>query len=444
MMVRQRDLAPSSGVAVVGSRAMSILRDIYPYCRSITGNGVRATLRRIGNEVPLTVCEVPTGTTVLDWVVPDEWNVTDAYVADSEGRRVIDFRRHNLHLVGYSEPIRARMSLDELQPHLHSLPDKPDWIPYRTSYYRRTWGFCLSQRERDALSPGHYDVVIDSELAPGHLTYGELLIEGQSDEEVLLSTHVCHPSLANDNCAGIAALAVVAGELLERKPRLSYRILFLPGTIGAITWLSRNQGDAVRRIRCGLVMGLLGDRAPLTFKRSRRGDTEIDRIAIASVRHRGGDSRVLDFSPYGYDERQFCSPGFDLAVGRLTRSFNDSYAEYHTSADGLDLVDDQSLSESIECVLRIADTLESNVRYVNTSPLGEPRLGVRGLFRAQGGRDPSTFEHALLWLLNQSDGEHGVQDIAIASGLDPTLLDSAALELLRCGLLRPALTPGRS
>lgn len=424
---------PADGVG----RVRTLINDIYPICRSITGQGVRDTLARVRERIPIEVHEVPSGTTVFDWEVPEEWNVRDAWIADAKGNRVVDFRKHNLHLVGYSVPVRGRMPLTALRAHLHSLPQHPDWIPYRTSYYRRTWGFCLPHRQLAALPEGEYEVVIDASIKPGSLTYGELLVPGKSREELLLSTHVCHPSLANDNCTGIALLAELAASLLERsrRPDLSYRLLFIPGTIGAITWLALNE-QVVRRVRAGLVVGLLGDPGPLTYKRSRSGDTEMDRIAASVVRDLDPDARIEAFSPYGYDERQFCSPGFNLPMGRLTRSANEAYPEYHTSADRPDLISDAALAQSLEALNRITRRVEGNRRYLSCAIKAEPRLGKRGLFRDMGGQNPGELEHACLWLLNQSDGSHGLDDIAVASGLPREVLEAAAAALLQAGLLR--------
>jgi aminopeptidase-like protein len=420
----------------LGCQAMELLRDIYPICRSITGDGVRTTLKHITKCVPVDVHEVPSGTKVLDWEVPLEWNVREAFVADERGTRVIDFARNNLHLVGYSAPVKRRVRLDELQRHLHSLPATPDRIPYRTAYYREDWGFCLADEDRGRLAPGDYDVCVDSTLRPGSLTYGEVLVKGELDDEILLSTHICHPSLANDNCSGIAVMAVLAGAIAQLRPRLSYRFVFVPVTIGAITWLARNR-SAARKIRAGLVLCLLGDAGPLTYKRSRRSDAEIDRIAAATIQQMSPQSRVLPYSPYGYDERQYCSPAFNLPMGRLTRSTNGGYPEYHTSADNLDLISEDALSDSISAVVRILADIESSDRFISIAQEGEPRLGPRGLFRSVGGRDPTSFEHAVLWVLNQSDGEHGVTDIAIASGIERSVIVSAAEALQEAGLIRP-------
>ncbi|HJW61551.1 MAG TPA: DUF4910 domain-containing protein, partial [Actinomycetota bacterium] len=352
------------------------------------------------------------GTQVLDWTVPREWNVRDAWVAAPSGERVIDFQASNLHLVSYSVPVRATMPLAELRGHLFTLPDQPDRVPYRTSYYAERWGFCASQRLVDSLPEGDYEVCVDTTLADGHLTYGEHLVEGQTDEEVLVSCHVCHPSLANDNCSGIAVATRLATMLAQDRPRHSYRFLFVPGTIGSITWLARNE-DRVGRIRHGLVLSGVGDPGGFTWKRSRRGDAEIDQ-AVAHVLGRSGRAhQVVDFSPYGYDERQYCSPGFDLPVGRLSRTPFATYPEYHTSADDLDLVGPAQLQESLEVCWEVVGVLEGNRRYRNLSPKGEPQLGRRGLYDSIGGRsDAQERQMAMLWVLNLSDGGHGLLDIA--------------------------------
>jgi aminopeptidase-like protein len=428
------DLQRIDGAATMAARTIGVMRDILPICRSITGNGVRQTLDILAREAPLECVEVPSGTPVFDWEVPLEWNVREAYVVGPDGQRVVDVRRHSLHLLSYSVPMRATMSLAELRPHLYSLPDRPDWIPYRTSYWREHWGFCLPHRQLAALPEGQYEVVIDSTLAPGSLTYAECRIAGELPDEFLVSTHVCHPGLANDNASGMAVAALLAAELARARPRLSYRVLFTPVTIGSMTWLMRNE-PAARALRGGLVIGLLGGPGPLTYKRSRRGNTEVDHIAAAAVRDLDPAARVVDFSPYGYDERQFCSPGFDLAVGRLTRAPHGEYAEYHTSADNLDLIDVGSLAQSIQALARILGRIDDNHRLRSRLPRGEPRLGKRGLFRSTGGTNPQDFEYALLWILNQADGMHGLHDIAAASGLPDDVLRQAGEALLDAKLI---------
>jgi aminopeptidase-like protein len=407
---------------------LALARRLYPICRSITGDGVRATFDVLRSRLPLHVHEVPSGTTVFDWTVPKEWNIRDAYVADASGRRVIDFRQHNLHVMQYSVPVRARMSLDELQVRLHSLPDRPDAIPYRTTYHSETWGFCLADRQRRSLAPGEYEVVIDSTLANGHLTYAECLVPGARPEEVLIHAHVCHPSLANDNLSGVVVAAFL-GEFLLQRPRCwSYRLVFLPGLIGPLTWLSRNH-DARRRIRHGLVLTGLGDPSPLTYKRSRLGDAPIDEIMAQLLSHREKPGRLTDFEPYGYDERQYCSPGFNLPVGALMRALPGTYPEYHTSDDNLDFIRAESLADALAELQRLTHVLETDRVCRNAFPMGEPQLGRRGLFRATGGTGIDDRQMARLWVLNLSDGSHSLTQIATRARLPYGLIEASATEL---------------
>jgi aminopeptidase-like protein len=421
----------------VGEKLYDKAAQVYPICRSITGNGVRKTLRMLSERIPMAIHEVPSGSRAFDWQVPLEWNIDDASVMDPDGRRVIDFARHNLHLVSYSEPTSQTLTLEELAPRLHSAPDHPAWIPYRTSYYRRDWGFCLSQDERQRLVGGKYLVNIKSSLQQGALTYGEVELPGRLREEVVLFTHVCHPSLANDNTAGMSIAAALAEWLSGEVRRYTYRIVFAPGTIGSLCWLKQNE-SRLGRIRHGLVLGLLGDSGALTYKRSRRGNAEIDCVAEYALGRAAGGARMIDFSPYGYDERQLCSPGFNLPFGRLTRSANGGYPEYHSSADDLSLIRPQYLEESYAACQRIISVLEGDAQYVNLSPKGEPQLGKRGLYGSVGGRSPDDREHAFLWILNQSDGTHSLLDIARRSGIDFEVIRRAASELQTAKLLAPA------
>lgn len=420
----------------LGRELHALITELYPICRSITGNGVRQTLRRLQDFIPLAIHEVPSGTKVFDWTVPFEWNIRDAYVKNSRGERVIDFQKSNLHLLNYSTPFHKKMSFAELKPHLFTLPDRPDWIPYRTSYYKRNWGFCLSQKQLDALPDGTYEVCVDSTLENGHLTYGELYLPGETSDEVLISTHVCHPSLANDNLSGISVACFLAQQLSQACRRYSYRFLFIPGTIGAISWLARNE-NAASRILHGLVLSGIGDSGPLTYKRSRRGDTEIDRVAAYVLKQISANSEILEFSPYGYDERQYCSPGFNLAVGRLSRTPHGTFPEYHTSADNLDFVKPQSLAASFTACMTILSILEKNRKYLNTNPKCEPQLGGRGLYRMIGGATGgNSSEMAMLWVLNLSDGEHTLLDIAERSKLSFDSISNAADVLKQSGLLK--------
>ena len=423
--------------AALGAEMHALVRELYPICRSITGDGVRRTLARLQREIPLAVHEVPSGTQVFDWTVPREWNIRDAWVKDASGRRVIDFQRHNLHVVNYSVPVRRRMTLAELRPHLHTLPEQPDLIPYRTSYYQETWGFCLAHRDLQQLPEGEYEVCIDSTLADGHLTYGECLLPGETDEEILISCHTCHPSLADDNLSGVVVATFLARHLAQRPRRHACRFLFLPGTIGSITWLALHEQQA-RRIRHGLVLTCIGDRGGFTYKRSRRGDAAIDTAVAHVLKHQPRPSTLLDFKPYGYDERQYCSPGFDLAVGCLMRSHYGEFPEYHTSADNPDFVDAGQLADAFATVLSVFDVLEHDRRYVNLSPMCEPQLGRRGLYGAMGGSRIQDLQLALLWVLNQSDGRASLLDIAERSGFPFTTLQEAARLLLEHDLLAPA------
>jgi aminopeptidase-like protein len=428
------------GLADSGERMHDLIRRLYPICRSLTGEGVRETLAILAEHVPVEVREVPTGTRVLDWEVPKEWNVRGAYIADASGRRVVDFADSNLHLMGYSVPVRQRMSLEELTPHLFSLPDRPDWTPYRTSYFKEQWGFCLPHRQLESLGEGEYEVCIDSTLEDGHLTYGELLLEGESEREVLFSCHVCHPSLCNDNLSGIVVATSLAAQLAERSRRYSYRFLFVPGMIGPITWLALNE-SRLERVAHGVVLTLLGDSGSFTYKRSRHHDAEIDR-AVEHVLGQLEGSDVRNFSPWGYDERQYCSPGFDLPVGCLMRSPHGEFPEYHTSADDLEFVRPEALAESLATLGEVVDVLEGNDTFLNLSPKGEPQLGRRGLYGSVGGAaDGRTRELALLWVLNLSDGRHSLLDIAERSGLPFGVVRDAASSLLDVDLLGPA---GRS
>ncbi len=430
-----RGLIETFDAAKAGAECYELIKELYPICRSITGDGLRRTLALLQAYIPLQLCEVPTGTPVLDWEIPKEWNIRDGWIKNTRGEKVVDFQQCNLQVVNYSAPVRMTMTLAELRPHLFSLPDKPDWIPYRTSYYRETWGFCLPHRQLTSLPEGEYEVCIDSTLALGSLSYGELVLKGESEEEVLISSHSCHPSLANDNLSGMV-MAMRLGEHLARtEHRYTYRFVWAPGTIGAITWLARSE-SVLPRIKHGLVLSCVGDPGPFTYKRSRRGHAEIDRVVEHVLKHSRHRTEIVDFVPLGYDERQYCSPGFDLPVGCFMRTPNGKYPEYHTSADNLDLVKPAALAESLFQLLRVVEALERNRIYVNLVPRGEPQLGRRGLYRQMGGTANDVSEEALLWVLNQSDGTHSLLDIAERSGLELRVLSSAAEVLVCHGLCR--------
>jgi len=433
------DLMPSEA----GEPMYRLVRELYPICRSITGDGVRETLRRVGEHIPLKVHEVPTGTRVFDWTVPKEWNIRDAYVKNSDGIKVIDFKKSSLHVLNYSTPISKRMSLAELREHLYTLPDHPDWIPYKTSYYQERWGFCLSQNQLDSLAEGSYEVLIDSSLGAGNLTFAECFISGESSDEVLISCHICHPSICNDNLSGIALSTFLARSLQDCRLRYSYRFIFIPGTIGAITWLALNE-STVGRIKHGLVVANVGDSGKMNYKKSRRGDAEIDRAVAHALKDSGAPYEITDFSPYGYDERQFCSPGFNLPMGSLTRTPWGRYPEYHTSADNLSLVQPEYLADSFKTYLSVLDILENNNRYLNQNPKCEPQLGNRGLYRTMGGNvESKDAELAMLWVLNLSDGRHSLLDVAERSKLPFPTVHAAARALEGSGLLRAMAADSR-
>jgi aminopeptidase-like protein len=409
-----------------GGEIYAMVRELYPICRSITGDGVRETLRILARDLPLDATEVASGTQVLDWVVPNEWNIRDAYIADASGRRVVDFGQCNLHVVGYSVPVRTRLSFEELRPHLHTIADRPDTIPYRTSYYNETWGFCLTQRQLEMMGAGDYDVVIDASLAPGALTFGEVVVPGRTSDEVLISAHVCHPSLCDDNLSGIAVAAALARRLLAGPmPHHTFRFVFAPATIGAITWLATRR-EVVERIKHGLTLTCLGDDHPFTYKRSVLGTASVDRAAAVALRASGVAHHIIDFFPYGYDERQYGSPGFRLPVGSLMRARHGTFPEYHTSDDDLDFVSAPRLAESLAVLGAIVKVIDDDRTLANLAPWGEPQLGRRGLYRAVGGANIPDLEFAMLWVLNQSDGRTSLLDIAERGGVDHSVLVTAA------------------
>jgi aminopeptidase-like protein len=407
----------------------ALMSDLYPIGRSLTGDGVRATLDRIGLEIDLDRVEVPTGTPVLGWHIPDEWNLRRARLIAPDGVVVADTAVRHLHVVGYSEPVCGEFTLDELDEHLHSLPDRPTFVPYRTSYYRRTWGFCVSDDVRVALQPGRYSVDIDASLEPGALSWGELVLPGRRVDEVLVSTHICHPDLANDNVTGMAAAVAVAQWAAAETREFTYRFLFVPATVGTVAWLDRNR-ERTDLIRHGVVLTGLGGEGPLTYKRSRREDAPIDRLMAHLA------DTDLRWSPYGYDERQFCSPGFDLPVGRLSRAPHGTYPEYHTSADDLSFISAEQVQAAIDLLITAFDAIEAGLVPRNLAPYGEPQLGRYGLFRNIGGemRDDSP-ELVILWLLSLGDGQHHLVDVAERSGVALSFVVSVARQLKAAGLL---------
>jgi len=413
----------------IGVETHNLIAELFPICRSITGDGFRKTLNILGRHIAMTIHEVPSGTRVYDWTVPKEWNIRDAFIKDRKGEKIVDFRRSNLHVVSYSLPVRAILPLAELKKHLHTLPEQPDLVPYKTAYYSEDWGFCLSHRQFLGLEEGDYEVVIDSTLEDGSLTYGESYLNGATEDEILVSVHACHPSLANDNLSGVGLATMLARHLGSVERRFSYRFLFIPGTIGAITWLCLNEGK-VGKIKAGLVVAGAGDGGDVTYQRSRRGDAEIDRAAAHVLGRAARPGRLLDFRPYGYDERQYCSPGFDLPVGRFSRTPFGEYPEYHTSGDDMAFVSAGALADSFRKILAILELLEGNRTYRNVNPKGEPQLGRRGLYAAEDEMNLAT-----LWVLNLSDGGKSLLDIAERAALPFETVREAARSLEKAGLL---------
>ena len=432
-----RQVPPVADEQTAGAALQALVGRLYPICRSITGDGVRKTLSILSEYSAIRRIEIPTGMEVLDWTVPDEWNIRDAYIADRSGNRIVDFRAHSLHVVSYSVPVHQVMSLNELRPHLHTIPEQPDVIPYRTSYYNRNWGFCLSQNQLDALGDGPFEVRIDATLEPGSLTIGEIFIPGEIPEEILISTHICHPSMANDNCSGLAIAAFIAARAERAGLRQSVRIPVGPGTRGSLAGRPLNDTETWR-IAHGLVITGLGDRGGFTYKRSRSGDAKIDRAAAHVLSRSGGDPAIIDFSPWGYDERQYCSPGFNLPVGRLTRSPHGEFPEYHTSADDLSFVSAEALEEALVAIEEIIAVIDQDRTYRSTNPKGEPRLGKYGLYRTLAGQSGAVPEMAMLWVLNLSDGRNSLLDIAQRSGQPFAEIRMAADALHKAGLLDDA------
>ncbi len=430
-------LAKALFQAGVGSEMHAFASTIYPICRSITGNGVRETLGHVKRLIDLTVHEVPSGTPAFDWTIPREWNIRDAWIKDPSGQKIVDFKVHNLHVLNYSSPIHAKLPLAELKKKIFTMPDQPDLIPYRTSYYNDNWGFCMPHNQFTELADGTYEVFIDSDHNDqGSLTYGEYFIQGETNDEILFSSHCCHPSLANDNCSGISLNAHLARALTGAKTRYSYRFIFAPGTIGSITWLSRNQ-DTYHKVKHGLILSCVGDPGGPTYKRSQRGNALVDVAVEHVLREHEANPNILDFWPYGYDERQYCSPAFNLAVGLLSRSKFGAFPEYHTSADNLSFIDGASMERSYRHVLEIIDILENDYKPVNLVPQCEPNLGKRGLYGAIGG-DKSAYDANLpvFWVLNQTDGTRTLLDIATRAKMPFERIHRAAKMLSDNNMLR--------
>jgi aminopeptidase-like protein len=416
-----------------------LVRELFPINRSLTGAGARETLAILARYIQLEIREVPSGTAVLDWQVPLEWNIRSATIRALDGRCLVNFADNNLHVVGYSKPIHKEVSRAELGQHVHTLPDQPELIPYRTGYFADDWGFCMTDSLWQTMQDESYRIDIDSDLSPGSLTYGELFLPGELSDEVLITAHICHPSLANDNLSGIAVAVALAMRQARRQRRLGCRFLFIPATIGAITWLARNESH-LDRIRHGLVLTCVGDGGRFHYKQSRSGASIDDAIAHV-LRHSGHPHEIMAFNPYGYDERQFCSPAFDLPMGCLMRSVHGTFPEYHTSADNPDFVKPEALDQSYGVVATLLDLLDANRTYARTDGRGEPQLGRRGLYRAIAGQKEAggASEMDLLWVLNLADGKYSLLEMADRSNIPFGRFQKAVRLALDAELIREVI-----
>jgi len=420
----------------IGEKLFNLIKQLYPICRSITGDGLRKSLQIIKNRIPVEIHELPTGTKAFDWAIPKEWNINDAWIKNSKGEKIVDFNQSNLHVLNYSIPVDKILTVEELKEHLYTIPEQPALIPYRTSYYKEQWGFCLTHNQFISLPEDNYHVFIDSTLEKGSMTYGELFIEGKTKQEVLISCHICHPSLCNDNLSGVSVAVHLAEFLLNKELRYSYRFLFIPGTIGSIAWLSQNE-KKVGTIKYGLVLSCVGDPSDVTYKKSRRGDAEIDRIVERVLTDSNEQYEIRDFVPYGYDERQFCSPAFNLPVGCFMRTPFGEFPEYHTSADNLDFVTPEALADSFSTLKEVINVIENNNMYLNLNPKCEPNLGKRGLYKLIGGDTEDEIDQmAILWVLNLSDGDHDLLDIAQRAEISFDKIKRAAEALWDVNLLK--------
>jgi aminopeptidase-like protein len=420
----------------IGDYCYRLATDLFPICRSLTGPGVRETLAYLSHHLPgLTVHDVPSGAQAFDWTVPDEWIIKDAYITDESGRRIVDFHTHNLHVVGYSEPVNRWLDLEELDKHLYSLPEQPDAIPYITSYYSRRWGFCLTHQQRQSLQPGRYRAVIDSELKKGSLNYAELTIPGQTKKEVLLSTYICHPSMANNELSGPVVTTAVARWLMSLENRhYTYRIVFIPETIGSIVYISQNLNHLRNHVVAGFNITCIGDERCYSFLPSRAGDTLSDRAARHVLSHIDPEFRRYSWLDRGSDERQYCAPGVDLPIATIMRSKYGEYPEYHTSLDNLDLITPNGLEGGVNALLQAIEAIENNVRLKATTCC-EPQLGKRGLYPTLSTKETGAQVAAMMNLISYCDGEYSLLEIAEIIGEPMSKLVTILKPLIENGLI---------
>lgn len=411
---------------------------LWPINRSLTGNGNRETLSIISEIVKnIEIKEIPSGTKCFDWIVPPEWIIREAWVKDSKGNIIVDFSENNLHLIGYSTPINKKINLEELKSITKTLPDQPKLIPYVTSYYNERYGFCMSQNQLDSLKEDTYHIYIDSELNKnGSMTIGEAVLEGETKKEILLSTYICHPSMANNELSGPLVTSFIYNELSKQKSRkYTYRFLFIPETIGSVYYLSKNGENLKKNLDAGFVVTCIGDNAPFTYKRSRQGNSLPDRATELVLKQSEDDYKIIDFFPMGSDERQYCSPAFNLSVGSLMRTMYGVYKEYHTSGDNKKFISFEAIENSVKKYLDVFKVIEYNNRYINTMPYCEPQLGKRGLYPTMGEKGIKKIIEGTMWLLNQSDGNNDLIDIANKSNVNYNVLIENIDKLLENGIL---------
>lgn len=396
-----------------------LLKKLFPICRSITGDGVRETLKILKEECPLLkTYEVPSGTKVYDWIVPKEWNIKDAWIKNPEGEKIIDFKQNNLHVLGYSTPVHKKVSLEDLLKIIYTLPEQPDLIPYITSYYKERYGFCMSENQKQNLKNGEYEIFIDSELKDGFLTYGEIIIPGKTEKEVLLSTYICHPSMANNELSGPIITIELAKWLSGKENKYTYRIVFAPETIGSITYLSRNYEKMKENTVAGYVLTCLGDEKNYSYLASRYGDTLADRAALCALKHYVEDFKVYSFLDRGSDERQYCSPGINLPVCSVMRTRYGDYPEYHTSGDDLNLVTPKGLEGGYNIYKKIIEIIENNSKYIVTTPC-EPQLGKRGLYPTISTKNTTMIVQDITNILAYCDGKNDLIDLCKIGNINP-------------------------
>jgi aminopeptidase-like protein len=418
----------------IGNDIWSLCSRLFPICRSITGDGVRQTLDILGEIIPITIHEVPSGTQVFDWIIPKEWNIRDAYIADENGYRVVDFKKNNLHVVGYSIPVDALSSLSELEPHIYSIRDQPDAIPYVTSYYEERWGFCLSHNERLKLKEGKYHVFVDSDLKKGHLTYAELIVPGKEPQEIFFSTYICHPSMANNEISGPAVMTFIASWLASQANRYTYRIIFIPETIGALTYLAQNLAILKQNVLAGFNITCVGDERAYSYIGSRYGNSLADKTALNVLSFKHPDFIKYDFLARGSDERQYCSPGIDLPIATICRSKFGTYPEYHTSLDNLDIVTPAGLEGSYNLIRDFIEALEHNKTY-KINCLGEPQLGKRGLYPTLSVKTSGASVKTMMDFIAYADGTNDLIDISNIIGKPVSSIWPIAKKLHGRGLL---------